>query len=477
MTDDGQEDREGGQDGGIGYEDWESENDDEVCVKSLFDDTTFGSIAALLEHDERVHGFRLQDAAALVGTDDLHLIMLVNLIRQRVRDAGSTSPVDASFIAGLQQEIASRAFLSELDTYMLPVLPEDPLLYLLRDALGGLGDDDDDEGPQSSYHSARQSDDALHAPLALDEYQDDMRQQVESYRSLLSALSLGGDVSSGGGGSSSTSGGGGGGGGSDSDGYYFDSYAHIGIHETMLRDRPRTSAYAAALAGMNLRGKVVLDVGCGTGILCMLAARAGAKKVIGVDFSGILDVSRRVIAANGFGDVVTLVRGRVEEIDLGPDLDEVDVIVSEWMGYGLYYENMLASVIHARKEFLAPTGVMLPSHALLYVEALGAQGAADRVSWWGDVYGFDMTLCAPGVTTEAQVSRAASALFCCVISFAQPRRSFYWAPTIAYLRLRPPISISISISTPPLPPFSRTIPTSTFRFSSLLPLMSYPPEA
>lgn len=221
----------------------------------------------------------------------------------------------------------------------------------------------------------------------------------------------------------------------------------------MLRDRPRTSAYASAISGMDLRGKVVLDVGCGTGILCMLAARAGAKKVIGVDFSGILDVSRKVIAANGFGDVVTLVRGRVEEIDLGPDLEEVDVIVSEWMGYGLYYENMLASVIHARKEFLAPTGVMLPSHALLYVEALSAHGPADRVSWWGDVYGFDMTLCAPGVTTEAQVGRIFPASFL----------RLYNASKSPIVHRR----------------HSSKFPTlhTWFRFSSLLPLMSCPLEA
>jgi len=67
--------------------------------------------------------------------------------------------------------------------------------------------------------------------------------------------------------------------------YYFDSYAHFGIHEEMLKDQVRTLSYRNAIyQNINLfKDKVVLDVGCGTGILCMFAAKAGAKQVIGVD--------------------------------------------------------------------------------------------------------------------------------------------------------------------------------------------------
>ena len=66
--------------------------------------------------------------------------------------------------------------------------------------------------------------------------------------------------------------------------YYFDSYAHFSIHEEMLKDEVRTKTYQdAILRNPHLfRGKTVLDIGCGTGILCMFAAKAGAKQVIGV---------------------------------------------------------------------------------------------------------------------------------------------------------------------------------------------------
>lgn len=57
--------------------------------------------------------------------------------------------------------------------------------------------------------------------------------------------------------------------------YYFDSYAHFGIHEEMLKDTVRTRSYMAAITqnGFLFRDKVVLDVGCGTGILSMFAAK------------------------------------------------------------------------------------------------------------------------------------------------------------------------------------------------------------
>ena len=59
--------------------------------------------------------------------------------------------------------------------------------------------------------------------------------------------------------------------------YYFDSYSHFGIHEEMLKDEVRTKSYMNAIENNKhlFKDKIVLDVGCGTGILSMFAARAG----------------------------------------------------------------------------------------------------------------------------------------------------------------------------------------------------------
>uniref|UniRef100_H2MRW5 type I protein arginine methyltransferase n=2 Tax=Oryzias latipes TaxID=8090 RepID=H2MRW5_ORYLA len=134
--------------------------------------------------------------------------------------------------------------------------------------------------------------------------------------------------------------------------YYFDSYAHFGIHEEMLKDEVRTLTYRNSMFYNKhlFKDKVVLDVGSGTGILCMFAAKAGAKKVIGIECSSISDYAVKIVKANNMDDVVTIIKGKVEEVEL--PVDKVDIIISEWMGYCLFYESMLNTVIYARDKWL-----------------------------------------------------------------------------------------------------------------------------
>merc|ERR1711971_362761 len=142
--------------------------------------------------------------------------------------------------------------------------------------------------------------------------------------------------------------------------------------------------------GHLFKGKVVLDVGCGTGILSTFAAKAGAAKVIGVDMSSIVDYAKKIVADNNLSDTVTIIRGKVEEIEL--PVPKVDIIISEWMGYCLFYESMLDTVLYARDKWLAPDGLMFPDRATLYVTAIeDRQYKDDKINWWDDVYGFDMS--------------------------------------------------------------------------------------
>ncbi len=101
-----------------------------------------------------------------------------------------------------------------------------------------------------------------------------------------------------------------------------------------------------------------MDIGCGTGILSMFAARAGAKKVIGVDNADIVHFAREIIKKNGFEDTITIVKGKIEEVEL--PVQEVDIIISEWMGYFLLYEAMLDTVLWARDKYLKKGGLILP---------------------------------------------------------------------------------------------------------------------
>jgi len=189
--------------------------------------------------------------------------------------------------------------------------------------------------------------------------------------------------------------------------YYFDSYAHFGIHEEMLKDEVRTLTYRNAIYHNKhlFKDKVVLDVGSGTGILCMFAAKAGARRVIGIEFSNIAEQSKRIIADNGYDDVITIVHSKLEDvIQLPHGIEKVDVIISEWMGYCLFYESMLNTVLLARDRWLAPNGVLYPDKASLWMCAIeDGQYKEDKINWWDNVYGFNMSSIRKQALTEPLV--------------------------------------------------------------------------
>ncbi|MCO5551320.1 hypothetical protein L7F22_004821 [Adiantum nelumboides] len=202
---------------------------------------------------------------------------------------------------------------------------------------------------------------------------------------------------------------------------YFGSYSTFGIHREMLSDKIRTDAYENAIMRNPslLKGAVVMDLGCGTGILSLFAAKARAQKVIAVEGSKRMSIlAQQVAKANGFlnenicegirekGAVINVVQGMVEELDLEIlnlcERNSVDVLVSEWMGYCLLFESMLNSVLLARDRWLKPGGAILPDKAEMYVAGFGVGGTS--LPFWENVYGFDMTSIGKEVLEEAALS-------------------------------------------------------------------------
>lgn len=174
--------------------------------------------------------------------------------------------------------------------------------------------------------------------------------------------------------------------------YYFSSYARLGIHEDMLKDEVRTGSYMEAIENSQdlFNGKTVLDVGSGTGILSLFAVRAGARQVLGVERSEVVDFARTIAEDNGFREVVTYVQGNVEEVEL--PVEKVDIIVSEWMGYFLMFESMLDSVLFARDKWLKPGGQMFPDRARLLMAGIeDADYKEEKLGAWCHVRGFDFS--------------------------------------------------------------------------------------
>lgn len=197
----------------------------------------------------------------------------------------------------------------------------------------------------------------------------------------------------------------------DRDTDYFESYKGNAIHREMIEDSVRTEGYRDFIEKNTelFKDKTVLDVGCGTGILSLFCARAGAKRVLAVDNSDIAKRARENIARNGYQDKIEVIQGRVEDFHTQRMIgkEKVDIIISEWMGYGLLFEGMLDSVLRARDLYLKEDGLMVPSHCTMRIAPISDKTWIEDASgekFWKDVYGFDFSSMIPGgVLNEREI--------------------------------------------------------------------------
>ncbi|MBK8011172.1 MAG: 50S ribosomal protein L11 methyltransferase [Deltaproteobacteria bacterium] len=174
--------------------------------------------------------------------------------------------------------------------------------------------------------------------------------------------------------------------------YYFERYADLDLHRRMVADRHRTDAFARAIASVVREGDMVIDVGTGTGVLAMLAAKAGARRVLAIDQSEIAVVAADLVKRNGLRDRVKVLKGPAAELQTeeGP----ADVIVSEWLGNMALVEGMLEDVITVRDRHLAPGGRMIPASTSVMLAPLNDPTlyVYEGPGFWRDfVAGLDFT--------------------------------------------------------------------------------------
>lgn len=138
----------------------------------------------------------------------------------------------------------------------------------------------------------------------------------------------------------------------EKDPVYFNYYGQLQHQQNMLEDHVRTEAYYRAIIESKaaFEGKVVLDVGTGTGILSFFAAQAGAKKVYAVEASIAMARNAEILVeSNGLGEIIKVIKGKIEDVEIP---EKVDVIISEPMGVLLFHERMIESFLFAKNKFL-----------------------------------------------------------------------------------------------------------------------------
>ena len=171
-------------------------------------------------------------------------------------------------------------------------------------------------------------------------------------------------------------------------------FASAAIHIRMLDDRARTESYLAAIGEVVKPGDVVIDLGTGTGVLAVAAAKAGAERVYAIEASSIGTVASSVFEANGLADRITLVRGWSTQVDLP---ERADVLVSEIIGNEPLSERVLEATADAMKRHLKPDARFVPQAVRIYgipVEIPSEVLARHRFSAaslhrWRDWYGID----------------------------------------------------------------------------------------
>lgn len=161
-------------------------------------------------------------------------------------------------------------------------------------------------------------------------------------------------------------------------------------HFLIVNDEVRNAAFDGALRRIVRPGMRVLDIGSGTGLLAMMAARAGADQVMSCEVNpSVGQAARKIVASNGFADRICIIGKHSDALDVERDVGgPVDVVVSEVINNDLISEHVL-QVMEGAQRFLKAGGSIIPAGGSVRV-ALANYSGIHRMRM-GTVEGFDLS--------------------------------------------------------------------------------------
>jgi protein arginine N-methyltransferase 1 len=164
-------------------------------------------------------------------------------------------------------------------------------------------------------------------------------------------------------------------------------FSDLEMHLWMLADGTRAEAYAKSIDLVVREGDVVVDVGAGTGLLSMMACRAGAARVYAIEETSVAALARLIIEDNGMSDRIVLLEGRSTSLSLP---EPADVVVSETIGSFVFSEGILGTLHDARSRFLRPGGALVPGRIRIHMTPVECW--REGIGFWErPVDGFDYT--------------------------------------------------------------------------------------
>lgn len=170
------------------------------------------------------------------------------------------------------------------------------------------------------------------------------------------------------------------------------SSAIPGWHLPMINDHERNEAYQQALERAVKPDSIVLEIGTGSALVAMMAARAGARHVYTCEVNRALArVAQETVALNGYADRVTVIPKLSTQLEVGVDMPEkADVFVSELINIGMLSPNMLAVLQHARTRLVKPGAAIIPAASTVYGMLVQCDELA-RLNPVRAICGFDMS--------------------------------------------------------------------------------------
>lgn len=185
-------------------------------------------------------------------------------------------------------------------------------------------------------------------------------------------------------------------------------FSKLGAHLTMLSDGKRLEAYRQALEKTIIPGRsIVVDIGTGTGILAMAAAKLGAKKVYAVETANIANIAETLVSNNRLSQKIEIIRGYSTNISLP---EKADIVVSETLGFTGFEEKIIEIFADAKDRLARKGAVLIPDTvSLSLVPASDSVVRKTFLSFWrqpigGFNYGYLFQLAANNIYSRVLVS-------------------------------------------------------------------------
>ncbi|WP_367392709.1 tetratricopeptide repeat protein [Lewinella sp. LCG006] len=163
-------------------------------------------------------------------------------------------------------------------------------------------------------------------------------------------------------------------------------------HFEMLADSERNNAYQAAIEKAVTPATRVLDIGTGSGLLSMMAARAGAERIVACEMNERLAATAdEIIALNGYDQQIDLFSKKSTQLKVGKEVKEkVDLIISEILDVGAFGEGVLPSIRHAVQNLAKPEVKLIPAGLQLFGQLIEIPFRS-RIAPVKEIAGFDLS--------------------------------------------------------------------------------------